>query len=91
VQAVLADPKAYKRFLKRTQCAQCGAKCMEKRFGAISPLVVGSMVDTFWCEHCGRLLCDKHRSLHTCERRDFLDAKQRNKTAAQIKVHTFPI
>jgi len=89
VQAMLASPKAYKRFLKRTKCAQCGAKCMDKRFGPISALVVLSMIDSFWCSACGRLLCDKHRSLHTCEKQDFLNAKQRSKTAEQIKVKVF--
>eukprot|EP00614_Pseudopedinella_elastica_P006336 CAMPEP_0172609044 /NCGR_PEP_ID=MMETSP1068-20121228/29065_1 /TAXON_ID=35684 /ORGANISM="Pseudopedinella elastica, Strain CCMP716" /LENGTH=183 /DNA_ID=CAMNT_0013412467 /DNA_START=179 /DNA_END=730 /DNA_ORIENTATION=- len=42
------------------------------------------MIDTFWCDKCGRLLCDKHRNQHTCERVDHLAAKRRAMTAEEI-------
>jgi len=48
VEAVISDPKAYKKFVKRTKCAECGTKCMEKRFASSSALIVIAMVDTFW-------------------------------------------
>jgi len=58
----------FKQFTK-LPCAQCGlAAC--KRFSGSGPLVVKSMIDTFWCKECGRLLCEQHRHAHTCERHE---------------------
>ena len=109
VETVLRS--AFKRFVKRTKCAQCGVKCMEKRFASSSTLIVQSMIDvcifynvfcflflflfcvyflqTFWCDKCGRVLCEKHRNQHTCERQDFLDAKRRSMTPDQVRKRAF--
>merc|ERR550532_833172 len=40
-------------------------------------MVVIHMLDSCWCHECGRLLCEKHRYQHTCERLD--QQKERNK------------
>jgi cell division protein FtsB len=46
--------------------------------------MVETMLDTFWCDKCGRITCEKHRSQHTCERQDFLAAKRRAMTVEQV-------
>jgi hypothetical protein len=61
---------------------------MATRFKDSSSMMVGCMIDTFYCggpKGCGRLLCDKHRNQHTCERVDAIAAKKRAMTAEQIQ------
>lgn len=65
----------FKAFCKE-KCAQCG-KPATKRFSTGMSVVVINMVDTFWCKECGRILCEKCRYQHTCERLD--QQKERNK------------
>ncbi|KAJ1444369.1 hypothetical protein M885DRAFT_553117 [Pelagophyceae sp. CCMP2097] len=81
VQALLFADK-WKAFLKM-RCGECNAMAF-KKFAKTSPLVVRAIVSTFWCKDCGRILCESHRSLHTCERRDALLERQRNTPPEQI-------
>lgn len=70
---ILKDKKA---FLK-TKCAECGGSCgLAKKYKETMAVIIKSMMDTFWCRDCGRVLCDSHRYQHTCERLDAL--KERN-------------
>lgn len=86
LEAVIRSPKGFKRLMKRTVCGECGVKgFMTSRFGNVSALVLPSMINMFWCESCGRLLCEKHRGLHTCERVDALAAKRRAMTAEEVR------
>lgn len=85
LEAVIRDPKGFKRLMKRTVCGECGVKCMQSRFGNVSALVLPSMINMFWCEKCGRLLCEKHRGQHTCEKQDAMDAKRRAMTAEEVR------
>uniref|UniRef100_A0A7S2BG31 Uncharacterized protein n=1 Tax=Alexandrium andersonii TaxID=327968 RepID=A0A7S2BG31_9DINO len=75
-----ADLQAYvsgqfKTFCKE-KCAECG-KPATKRFSTSMSFVVSNMLDSFWCNECGRVLCEKCRYQHTCERLD--QQKERNK------------
>jgi len=65
----------YKTFTK-LKCAECNADAC-KRFNGMMSFVAKQMLDTCWCNECGRVLCDKHRYSHTCERLD--QQKERNK------------
>lgn len=85
LEAVIRDPKLFKRLMKRTLCAECGVKCMQSRFGNVSALVLPSMIDMFWCSKCGRLLCEKHRGHHTCEKYDAMMAARRAMTAEEVR------
>lgn len=49
------------------------------------PFVVKTMLDTFWCKDCSRLLCETHRSQHTCERYDEKKSRLQKMTPEQIK------
>eukprot|EP00928_Gymnodinium_smaydae_P000633 TRINITY_DN10241_c0_g1_i1.p1 TRINITY_DN10241_c0_g1~~TRINITY_DN10241_c0_g1_i1.p1 ORF type:complete len:209 (-),score=63.49 TRINITY_DN10241_c0_g1_i1:56-682(-) len=47
-----------------------------KKYKDTMAMIVKQMSDQYWCNDCGRVLCDKHRYQHTCER---IDAeKERN-------------
>eukprot|EP00933_Yihiella_yeosuensis_P015445 TRINITY_DN13471_c0_g6_i1.p1 TRINITY_DN13471_c0_g6~~TRINITY_DN13471_c0_g6_i1.p1 ORF type:complete len:254 (-),score=64.22 TRINITY_DN13471_c0_g6_i1:82-798(-) len=74
---------SFKAFCK-LPCGQCG-KVACKRFATSMPFVVKTMVGSFWCEECGRLLCESHRSQHTCERFDAKKEKNFGMTHEQIK------
>mmetsp|Transcript_40476 Transcript_40476/g.116342 ORF Transcript_40476/g.116342 Transcript_40476/m.116342 type:complete len:266 (+) Transcript_40476:124-921(+) len=66
-------------FLKE-KCAECG--CMAtKRFKGTMSVIVAQMLDSFWCNECGRVLCESHRYQHTCERLD--EQKERNKNISR--------
>lgn len=65
----------YKTFCK-LKCEECQAPAC-KRFSGMMSLVAKQMLDSCWCNECGRVLCDKHRHQHTCERLD--QQKERNK------------
>jgi len=65
----------YQDFCK-LKCAECGKPACKKFKGMMS-LVAKQMLDSCWCNECGRMLCDKHRHQHTCERLD--QQKERNK------------
>ena len=43
------------------------------------------MLDTFFCGDCGRLLCEAHRSLHTCERHDAEKQRKASMTYEQVQ------
>lgn len=64
----------YKTFCK-LKCAQCG-KDATKRFSSMMSLVAKNMLDTCWCNECGRVVCEKCRYSHTCEKIDL--QKERN-------------
>lgn len=71
-ELILKDKKA---FLK-TKCAECGGSCgLAKKYRETMSVIIKSMIDTFWCRDCGRVLCDTHRYQHTCERLDALKEK----------------
>ena len=82
VMALLASDK-FKKFCKK-KCGECGCLAF-KRFANSSPMVVKPMLDTFWCKDCGRLLCEAHRSQHTCERVDAEKARKQAMTYADIQ------
>lgn len=65
----------YKTFCK-LKCAECGDSAC-KRFSGMMSFVAKQMLDSCWCNECGRVLCEKHRHQHTCERLD--QQKERNK------------
>jgi len=74
-----ADIEAYvsgkfKTFCKE-KCAECGCPAT-KRFSTSMSFVVSKMLDSYWCNECGRILCEQHRHQHTCERLDQM--KERN-------------
>ncbi|CAE7204907.1 unnamed protein product [Symbiodinium natans] len=72
-ELILKDKKA---FLK-TKCAECGGTCgLAKKYKETMSVIIKSMMDTFWCRDCGRVVCDAHRYTHTCEKLDAL--KERN-------------
>jgi hypothetical protein len=74
--------------VKRSKCAQCGVKSLATRFKDSSAMMVTCMIDTFYCggsSGCGRILCEKHRNQHTCERVDAIAAKRRAMTPEQIQ------
>lgn len=73
----------FKAFVKHP-CGQCGAPA-GKRFATSMPFVVKTMLDTFWCKECGRLLCESHRSQHTCERHDAKMAKLTAMSPEQLR------
>ena len=60
VDAMLCADKFKKKFLKQ-KCAECGVACT-KTYKTGGPLIARNMVDAFWCNSCGRILCPKHRS-----------------------------
>merc|ERR1719433_954537 len=62
-------------FLKE-RCAECG-KPATKRYSKTMSFVVAQMLDAYWCNECGRVLCDACRYQHRCERLD--QQKERNK------------
>ncbi|CAK9007929.1 unnamed protein product [Durusdinium trenchii] len=69
---ILKDKKAF----MKTKCAECAGSCgLAKKYKETMAVIVKSMMDTFWCRDCGRVLCDTHRYQHTCERLDALKAK----------------
>lgn len=75
-----ADLEAYvtnqfKTFCKE-KCVECG-KPATKRYSTSMSFVVSKMLESFWCNECGRVLCEKCRYQHTCERLD--QQKERNK------------
>ena len=42
----------FKKFVKRTKCAQCGVKCLDKRFAQSSVLIVETMLDVISRTRC---------------------------------------
>lgn len=64
----------FKTFCKE-KCSECG-KPATKRFATSMSFVVSKMCDSFWCNECGRILCESCRYQHTCERLD--QQKERN-------------
>eukprot|EP00927_Polykrikos_kofoidii_P034608 TRINITY_DN29331_c0_g2_i1.p1 TRINITY_DN29331_c0_g2~~TRINITY_DN29331_c0_g2_i1.p1 ORF type:complete len:285 (-),score=73.65 TRINITY_DN29331_c0_g2_i1:273-1058(-) len=81
IEEMIAPP-VFKAFCKR-KCAECG-EAATKRFNKSMPLMVKSMIETFWCPECGRLLCEKHRHQHTCELLD--QQKERNKRMTKEQI-----
>eukprot|EP00929_Paragymnodinium_shiwhaense_P038564 TRINITY_DN20361_c0_g1_i1.p1 TRINITY_DN20361_c0_g1~~TRINITY_DN20361_c0_g1_i1.p1 ORF type:complete len:260 (+),score=55.10 TRINITY_DN20361_c0_g1_i1:76-855(+) len=80
----LTTPGKWKPFCK-TKCGQSGCDVMAtKRFNSSMPFVVSKMHETFWCPECGRILCEKHRANHTCERLDQQKERNANMTPEQI-------
>jgi len=65
----------FKTFLKEP-CAECGKPAV-KRFNGTMSFIVGQLADSYWCNECGRILCESHRYQHKCERLD--QQKERNK------------
>jgi hypothetical protein len=74
--------KEYKTFLKE-KCAQCGKPAV-KRFSSSMSVVVVNMQDSFWCNECGRVLCEACRYQHTCERLDLQKEKNMHITKEQL-------
>jgi len=69
---ILRDKKA----CLKTKCAECGGSCgLVKKYKDTMSVIIKSMMDTFWCRDCGRVLCDTHRYQHTCEKIDALKEK----------------
>lgn len=73
----------FKEFCK-LKCAQCQQRAT-KRFEKSMSFVVKNMIETFWCKSCGRLLCEKHRDSHTCEKFDAEKERLRKMTAEEVK------
>merc|ERR1719181_2466400 len=74
-----------KGFLK-TPCAQCGGNAgLAKKYKETMAMIVKNMSDQFWCRDCGRVLCDKHRYSHTCERVDAEKEKRKNITHEELR------
>lgn len=72
----------FKTFCKE-KCAECGAPAT-KRFSTSMSFVVSKMLESFWCPECGRVLCEKHRYQHTCEKLDQQKARNKNLTHEQL-------
>lgn len=73
----------FKAFCK-LKCAQCQQRAT-KRFEKSMSSVVKHMIETFWCPSCGRLLCERHRDTHTCEKFDAEKERMRRMTADEVK------
>lgn len=73
----------FKEFCK-LKCAQCGQPAT-KRFSKSMSFVVKNMIETFWCKECGRLLCEKHRDNHTCEKFDAEKERLRKMSVEDVK------
>jgi len=69
-------------FLKEP-CAECG-KPATKRFSGSMSVIVAQMLDSFWCNECGRVLCESHRHQHTCERLDHQKERNKHLTGMQV-------
>lgn len=74
--------ETFKAFCK-LKCAEC-AGVANKRFSSSMPSVVTHMFDSCWCNECGRVLCEKHRYQHTCERLDQQKERNKNLTKEQL-------
>merc|ERR1719199_1902388 len=48
-------------------------------------MIIKSMSDQYWCRDCGRVLCDKHRFDHTCERVDAEKEKRKNMSPEALR------
>lgn len=80
IEALVKDK--FKTFCKE-KCAQCG-KPATKRFANTMSFVVGQMLNTYWCNECGRVLCESCRDQHTCERLDQQKERNKNLTHEQL-------
>ncbi|KAJ8608741.1 hypothetical protein CTAYLR_007804 [Chrysophaeum taylorii] len=72
-----------KKFLK-AKCGECGAQGF-KKYNKTSPVVLRAQISSFWCKECSRLLCEKHRNLHKCERVDAARQAARRMTGEEIR------
>mmetsp|Transcript_34958 Transcript_34958/g.105313 ORF Transcript_34958/g.105313 Transcript_34958/m.105313 type:complete len:270 (-) Transcript_34958:37-846(-) len=82
VRKLLANDN-FKKFCKK-KCGHCGAVAF-KRFSKISPLIVRAQIGSFWCQSCGRLLCEAHRNQHTCETEDAEFERKRRMDVGAIR------
>eukprot|EP00747_Dinoflagellata_sp_TGD_P170272 gnl/TRDRNA2_/TRDRNA2_201412_c0_seq1.p1 gnl/TRDRNA2_/TRDRNA2_201412_c0~~gnl/TRDRNA2_/TRDRNA2_201412_c0_seq1.p1 ORF type:complete len:250 (-),score=62.06 gnl/TRDRNA2_/TRDRNA2_201412_c0_seq1:56-805(-) len=82
MESLVSGPN-FKEFLK-AKCGQCDIPAC-KRFKGSMPMIVKQMLDTYWCNECGRILCEKHRDQHTCERRDAVKEGLANMSPEKLK------
>ncbi|CAD7954827.1 unnamed protein product [Amoebophrya sp. A120] len=82
IEKFVAD--SFKEFVK-AKCGHCGNRAT-KRFAKSMSFVVTSMVESFWCPDCGRILCENCRySNHNCEKVELEMEKRKNLTPEEIK------
>jgi len=82
---LIASPASFKGAFIKLPCAHCDARAT-KRFNKSMAVIVSSMVESFWCPDCGRILCEKCRhGSHNCEKNEREKELRKHKTKEQIR------